>query len=101
LERFRVLRARLEPERALASCRSAAQSRLDETKARVDNPPGIAISISTERSRKAAAGDPSSLVVLVPTALSLALVAWFGRETRWRDLRDLDPDNGQLGRAEA
>lgn len=36
----------------------------------------------------------SSLMVMVPTALSLVLVAWFGRETRGRDLRDLDADNG-------
>ena len=43
----------------------------------------------------------SSLVVMVPTALSLVLVAWFGRETRGRDLRDLDDGNGQLGHAEA
>lgn len=42
----------------------------------------------------------SSLMVMVPTALSLVLVAWFGRETRGRDLRDLDTDNGQLGHAE-
>ncbi|KQN71008.1 MFS transporter [Sphingomonas sp. Leaf62] len=39
----------------------------------------------------------SSLMVMVPTALSLMLVAWFGRETRGRDLRDLDTDNGQIG----
>ncbi len=39
----------------------------------------------------------SSLMVMVPTALSLMLVAWFGRETRGRDLRDLDADNGQIG----
>jgi putative MFS transporter len=38
--------------------------------------------------------------VMVPTALSLVLVAWFGRETRGRDLRDLDADNGQPGHAE-
>jgi putative MFS transporter len=42
----------------------------------------------------------SSLVVMVPTALSLLLVVWFGRETRGRDLRDLDADSGQLGHAE-
>jgi putative MFS transporter len=42
----------------------------------------------------------SSLLVMLPTALSLGLVAWFGRETRGRDLRDLDADNGQLGYAE-
>ena len=41
----------------------------------------------------------SALVVMGPTALSLALVAWFGRETRGRDLRDLDADSGQLGHA--
>jgi putative MFS transporter len=29
---------------------------------------------------------------MMPTAASLMLVAWFGRETRGRDLRDLDPD---------
>lgn len=39
----------------------------------------------------------SSLMVMVPTALSLALVLWFGRETRGRDLRDLDADNGEIG----
>ena len=33
-----------------------------------------------------------SVLVFVPTALALALVAWFGKETRGRDLRDLDPD---------
>jgi putative MFS transporter len=33
-----------------------------------------------------------SLAILVPTAAALALVAWFGEETRGRDLRDLDPD---------
>jgi putative MFS transporter len=32
----------------------------------------------------------SSLLVMLPTVLSLALVAWFGRETRGRDLRDLE-----------
>ena len=37
----------------------------------------------------------SSLIVMVPTAFSLVLVAWFGRETRGHDLRDLDADNGQ------
>lgn len=42
----------------------------------------------------------SSLMVMVPTALSLVLVAWFGRETRGRDLRDLDDNNGQLGHVE-
>ncbi len=33
-----------------------------------------------------------SIVVFVPTIAALLLVAWFGRETRGRDLRDLDPD---------
>ena len=42
----------------------------------------------------------SLLLVMVPTALSLVLVAWFGRETRGRDLRYLDDENGQLGHAE-
>jgi putative MFS transporter len=32
----------------------------------------------------------SALYVLVPTALSIGLVAWFGAETRGRDLRELD-----------
>ena len=43
----------------------------------------------------------SSALIMVPTALALVLVAWFGRETRGRDLRDLDADNGQIGHAEA
>ena len=42
----------------------------------------------------------SSLLVMLPTALAFVLVAWFGQETRGRDLRDLDADNGQLGHAE-
>ena len=33
-----------------------------------------------------------SLVIIVPTIAALVLVAWFGKETRGRDLRDLDPD---------
>jgi putative MFS transporter len=33
-----------------------------------------------------------SLVIVVPTVAALSLVAWFGKETRGRDLRDLDPD---------
>ena len=33
-----------------------------------------------------------SIVIMVPTAAALLLVAWFGKETRGRDLRDLDPD---------
>jgi putative MFS transporter len=39
----------------------------------------------------------SSLLVMLPTTIALILVAWFGRETRGRDLRDLDADNGQIG----
>ncbi len=34
-----------------------------------------------------------SLAIIVPTAAALFLVAWFGKETRGRDLRDLDPDS--------
>jgi MFS transporter, putative metabolite:H+ symporter len=33
-----------------------------------------------------------SIAIMVPTAAALLLVAWFGKETRGRDLRDLDPD---------
>jgi putative MFS transporter len=33
-----------------------------------------------------------SLIIMGPTAAALALVGWFGKETRGRDLRDLDPD---------
>jgi putative MFS transporter len=33
-----------------------------------------------------------SVVIMVPTAAALVLVAWFGKETRGRDLRELDPD---------
>ena len=33
-----------------------------------------------------------SVIIFLPTVASLALVAWFGKETRGRDLRDLDPD---------
>jgi putative MFS transporter len=33
-----------------------------------------------------------SVVILVPTAAALVLVSWFGKETRGRDLRDLDVD---------
>jgi putative MFS transporter len=31
-------------------------------------------------------------VIMVPTAASVLLVGMFGKETRGRDLRDLDPD---------
>lgn len=33
-----------------------------------------------------------SLMIIVPTVVALILVALFGKETRGRDLRDLDPD---------
>jgi putative MFS transporter len=33
-----------------------------------------------------------SIAIMVPTAGALLLVAWFGKETRGRDLRELDPD---------
>ena len=36
--------------------------------------------------------DVVSLIIIVPTVAALLLVAWFGKETRGRDLRDLDPD---------
>ena len=32
-----------------------------------------------------------SAIIFVPDRAALALVAWFGKETRGRDLRDLDP----------
>jgi putative MFS transporter len=38
----------------------------------------------------------SAALVMVPTAVSLLLVAWFGRETRGSDLRHLEGD-GQIG----
>src|SRR6185369_14973398 len=36
--------------------------------------------------------DVVSLIIILPTIGALILVAWFGKETRGRDLRDLDPD---------
>lgn len=33
-----------------------------------------------------------STIILAPTLGALALVGWYGRETRGRDLRELDPD---------
>ncbi len=36
--------------------------------------------------------DVVSLIIIVPTTAALILVAWYGKETRGRDLRDLDPD---------
>ena len=36
--------------------------------------------------------DVVSMIIIVPTIAALILVARFGKETRGRDLRDLDPD---------
>ena len=36
--------------------------------------------------------DLVSIIILVPTGAALLLVAFYGKETRGRDLRDLDPD---------
>ena len=33
-----------------------------------------------------------SIIIFVPTVGALLLVAWYGKETKGRDLRDLDPD---------
>ena len=33
-----------------------------------------------------------SIAIMVPTIAALILIAWFGKETRGRDLRELDPD---------
>lgn len=33
-----------------------------------------------------------ALIILPPTGVALFFVGWFGKETRGRDLRDLDPD---------
>lgn len=33
-----------------------------------------------------------AIVIMVPTVTALILVGWFGKETRGRDLRELDPD---------
>jgi putative MFS transporter len=33
-----------------------------------------------------------AVLIVVPTAVALLLVGWYGKETRGRDLRDLDPD---------
>ncbi len=41
----------------------------------------------------------SSLIVMVPTFVSLVLVMWFGQETRGRDLRDLDVGSELSGAA--
>ena len=32
----------------------------------------------------------SAILIMIPTALALGLLIWFGKETRGRDLRDLD-----------
>jgi putative MFS transporter len=39
-----------------------------------------------------------SVAIVVPTLAALALVAWYGKETRGRDLRDLDPDGHTFDR---
>jgi putative MFS transporter len=36
--------------------------------------------------------DVVSMIIIVPTVGALVLIAMFGKETRGRDLRDLDPD---------
>ena len=36
--------------------------------------------------------DVVSIIIFVPTVAALILVVWFGKETKGRDLRDLDPD---------
>ena len=36
--------------------------------------------------------DVVSVIIFVPTVAALALLWWFGKESRGRDLRDLDPD---------
>jgi putative MFS transporter len=33
-----------------------------------------------------------SILIIIPTVAALLLVALFGKETRGRDLRELDPD---------
>ncbi len=38
----------------------------------------------------------TATVILVPTAAALSLIAWFGIETRGRDLRGLEPDTAHL-----
>jgi putative MFS transporter len=32
----------------------------------------------------------AAILIMIPTALALVLLIWFGKETRGRDLRDLD-----------
>jgi putative MFS transporter len=36
----------------------------------------------------------AAIAIMLPTAIALALIAWFGRETRGTDLRDLDAEGG-------
>lgn len=36
--------------------------------------------------------DVVSLIIVVPTVAAMVLIAWFGKETKGLDLRDLDPD---------
>ena len=49
--------------------------------------------ISEDRLLAIAAGVTFyALLAIVPTLAALVLVVWFGKETRGRDLRDLDPD---------
>ena len=36
--------------------------------------------------------DIVSIIIFIPTVAALILVALYGKETRGRDLRDLDPD---------
>ena len=38
-----------------------------------------------------------AVAIAVPTGIALALVGWFGMETRGRDLRVLDPDGHVFG----
>lgn len=33
-----------------------------------------------------------SLIIVLPTIAAVVMIGWFGKETRGRDLRDLDPD---------
>ena len=36
--------------------------------------------------------DIVSIIIFIPTVAALVLVALYGKETKGRDLRDLDPD---------
>jgi putative MFS transporter len=35
-------------------------------------------------------------LIMIPTLLAMVLIAWFGAETRGRDLRDLEADPSPL-----